>query len=56
MRKIPLNISSSDQELLPYYKARPFSSHYTQYQTGWSLIHPICFIAIITNACTGSTL
>ncbi|WP_158085214.1 hypothetical protein [Niastella vici] len=49
MRKIPLNISSSDQELLPF-QAWPFTSHNTQNQTGWSLINPICFIAIISNA------
>jgi len=52
MRKIPLNISSSDQELMPI-QARPFTSHNTQDQTGWSLINPICFIAIISNAFTG---
>jgi len=54
MRKIPLNVSSVHYELQPC-QAKPLTSHYIHVRlTGWSLIiHPICFIAIISNAFTG---
>jgi len=53
MRKIPMNVSSVHYELQPS-QAKPFTSQYTHaHLAGWSLIHPICFIAIIPNAFTG---
>jgi hypothetical protein len=53
MRKIQKNVSSVDNELQPC-QAKPLTSQYTHaHFAGWSLIHPICFIAIIPNAFTG---
>jgi hypothetical protein len=49
-----LNVSSANHELEPY-QAKPLTSQFTQFQriTGWSLIYPFCFIAIITHSFTG---
>jgi hypothetical protein len=53
MRKIPMNVSSVNYELQPC-QAMPLTSQFTHALLArWSLIHPICFIATISNAFTG---
>jgi hypothetical protein len=54
MRKIPLNVSSSDFDLPPR-QAALLTSPQVRFQSyvSWVLIYPIRFIALISNSFAG---